>query len=113
MRAGDLRHRVTFQSRSMSADSFGAQSESWSDVATVFADISPLSGRELLAAQQVQSEISHTVTIRYQTQFAGPKAVAAMRIKYGERIFNIHSSIDPDERHKSLQLSCAEGLNNG
>jgi SPP1 family predicted phage head-tail adaptor len=113
MRAGDLRHRVTFQSRSMAADTYGGQSPVWTDVASVWADISPLSGRELLAAQQINVEISHTIAIRFQQQFAGPKAVAAMRILYDNRIFNIHSSIDPDERRKSIQISASEGLNNG
>lgn len=113
MRAGDLRHRVTFQKRGSSTDTFGAQSTTWADVATVWADISPLSGRELLAAQALNVEISHKVTIRYQQQFAGPKAVAAMRILYGDRIFNIHASLDVDERHKTVELSCAEGLTNG
>lgn len=113
MRAGDLRHRVTFQVRSAIQDSFGGQSESWSDVATVWADVLPLSGRELMSAQAVNVELSHKVTIRYQAQFAGPKAVAAMRIAYGDRIFNIHSALDVDERHKEIDLTCAEGLSNG
>jgi SPP1 family predicted phage head-tail adaptor len=113
MRAGDLRRRVTFQSRSMAADTYGAQSPVWTDVASVWAEVSPLSGRELMAAQSINVEISHMVTIRFQQQFAGPKAVAAMRIVYGDRIFNIHSSIDPDERRKSIQLTCSEGLNDG
>jgi SPP1 family predicted phage head-tail adaptor len=113
MRAGDLRHRVTFQARSIATDTFGAQSTIWSDVATVWAEVSPLSGRELLAAQQINVEISHLITIRYQHQFAGPKAVAAMRITYSDRIFNIHSSIDPEERRKALVLTASEGLNNG
>lgn len=113
MRAGDLRHRVTFQSRSMAADTYGAQSPVWTDVATVWSDISPLFGRELQAAQQINVEISHSITIRFQQQFAGPKAVAAMRIVYGDRIFNIHASIDPDERRKSLVLTASEGLNAG
>lgn len=113
MRAGDLRHRVTFQSRSIASDAFGAQSTLWSNVATVSADVSPLTGRELQAAQATNVEISHLVTIRYQALFAGPKTVAAMRIMYGDRIFNIHSSLDQDERHKSIQLTCSEGLNDG
>lgn len=113
MRAGDLRHRVTFQSRSVATDSFGAQSTIWTDVTTVWADIAPLSGRELLAAQQINVEISHSITIRFQQQFSGPKAVAAMRIIYCDRIFNIHASIDPDERRRSIVLTCSEGLNNG
>lgn len=113
MRAGDLRRRVTLQSRSTIKDSFGAQSTAWSDVATVWAEVSPLSGRELMAAQSINVEISHLVTIRFQQQFAGPKAVAAMRILYGDRIFNIHASLDTDERHRSIQLTCSEGLSDG
>lgn len=113
MRASDLRHRVTFQSRSVTTDSFGAQSQAWADVATVWADVSPLSGRELMAAQAINVEVSHSITIRWQAQFAGPKVAAAMRIVYGNRIFNIHSAIDPDERRKTIQISASEGLNNG
>lgn len=113
MRAGDLRHRVTFQSRSLAADEFGARPLVWLDVATVWADVMPLSGRQLQAAQALNVEISHQILIRYQPQFAGPRAVAAMRIRYGDRIFSIHSSIDPDERHKSIQIMASEGLNDG
>jgi SPP1 family predicted phage head-tail adaptor len=113
MRAGELRHRIAFQKRNASLDAFGGQLSTWSTIATVWADIRPMSGRELLAAQAINIDISHTVEIRYQLQFAGPKAVAAMRILYGDRIFNIHSSIDPDERHKTLELGCSEGLTNG
>jgi SPP1 family predicted phage head-tail adaptor len=113
MRAGDLRHRVRIQKRSVVTDTFGAQSHVWTDVATVWADISPMSGRELLAAQAINVDISHVVTIRYQPQFASPKAVAAMRILYGERIFNISAPRDVDERHRQIELQCAEGLNDG
>jgi SPP1 family predicted phage head-tail adaptor len=113
VRAGELRHRVTFQARSTITDTFGAQSTVWADVATVWADIATLSGRELFAAQSVNAEITHAVTIRYQPQFSGPKAVAAMRISYCGRLFNIHASLDKDERRKELTLSVSEGLNNG
>jgi SPP1 family predicted phage head-tail adaptor len=113
MRAGVLRHRITIQSRSSGRDALGGQVPTWSDVATVWADVQPLSGRELLAAQANKSELTHTVTIRYQSQFSDPKVMAAMRILYAARIFNIHASIDPDERHIALELACGEGLNDG
>ena len=113
MRSGDLRHRVTIQSRSTSQDSFGQELTTWSDVATVWAAVVPLTGRELLAAAAINAELTHTVTIRYQAQFANPIAMAKMRIQYGTRLFNIQSSIDQNERHILIDLGCAEGLNNG
>lgn len=116
MRAGNLNRRVAFQARGAGKDALGQQlvGAGWIDVATaVPAAIKPLSGRARMVAQANQSELTHTVTIRYQAQFADPKVMAAMRILYGARIFNIHAAIDPDERHRSLELSCSEGLNDG
>ncbi|MFU9078112.1 head-tail adaptor protein, partial [Proteus sp. LHD240705] len=37
----------------------------------------------------------------------------SMRIVWGKRLFNIISIIDPDERHRELQLMCKEGVNDG
>lgn len=113
MRAGDLRHRITFQSRSATRDALGGQSLTWNDVASVWADVAPLSGRELLSAQANKSDVSSMITIRWQAQFADPAAIATWRIVYGARIFNIHASIDVDERHKTIELSCGSGLNDG
>ena len=113
MRAGNLRRRVAIQSRASGQDALGQPSTAWGTVATVWGDVEPLSGRELIKAQANLSEVTHLVTIRYQPQFADPLAMAKNRILYGARIFNIHASIDPGERHESLQLSCSEGLNDG
>lgn len=113
MRAGDLRRRVTIQQRSAPADALGQPVQAWEDVATVWADVAPLSGRELVSARAVNAELTHTVTIRYQGLFGNPLAMAKMRVLYGARVFNIQGSVDPDERHKSLELSCSEGLIDG
>lgn len=113
MRAGDLRRRITLQEKSPVRDALGQPSTQWKDVATVSAAIAALSGRELLAAQAIHSEVTHTATIRYQAQFSSPTRMAAMRFLYNGRIFNIHASIDPDERHKMLEFPCSEGANDG
>lgn len=113
MRAGDLRRRVTIQQRNTSTDELGQPTTDWADVATVWADVSPLSGRELLAAQAARAQINGTVTIRFQQQFSDPVAMAARRILYGSRIFNITSSRDIDELHQYIELSYAEGANDG
>jgi SPP1 family predicted phage head-tail adaptor len=113
MRAGSLRKRVTVQQRSTSVDSFGGQAQTWIDICTVWAEIRTLNGRELMAASAMQSEVSHEITVRYRSELTNPKAVAAMRILFKGRIFNIHSSVNVDERNEIITLQVSEGVNNG
>lgn len=104
---GKLRHRVTLQELVKTDDGYGGIVETWQDVATVWAAIEPLRGNERYTAQQVQSELSHKVTIRYR---AGIKP--QMRILYGNRVFDIEAVIDVDERHRWLELLCSEVVAN-
>lgn len=113
MRAGDLRHRVTFQAKTATEDSFGEQLPTWIDQFTVSAAIEPLSGRELFAAQSVQSEVTHQITVRYRSEFASPRAIAAMRIAYGNRLFDVHAVMNVDERNRMVIVMASEGLNDG
>lgn len=115
MRAGDLRHRVTFQIRATGVDPRdGSQLTTWVDVlADVPAAISPLSGRELMAAQAMQSAVSHQIDLRYHALLANPKEVARMRIMFGSRIFNIQSAVTIDERRREMRVMAEEGLNDG
>ena len=115
--SGKLRHRITFQSASTTPDTVGGQTQEWTDLATVWGLVEILSGRELLAALAVQSEDTGTITLRYQTRFADPKYMAALRavwVKDGiTRIFNITGSHDDDEMRRYLILNVNEALNNG
>jgi SPP1 family predicted phage head-tail adaptor len=84
--------------------------EVWEDVCTgVKASIEPLQGRELIAAQAVQSETTSKIRIRYRTGIT-----AAMRIVFGARLFNITAPpINPGERNQELILMVSEGINEG
>jgi SPP1 family predicted phage head-tail adaptor len=113
MRSGDLRKRVTFQLRGTSTDTFGQQTTTWTDLLTTWADIQALSARELFAAQAVQSEVTHSITTRYRPEFALPKQVAAMRILYAGRIFNLAGAVNTDERNREIVIQATEGLDNG
>ena len=106
--AGTLRKRITLQQQSPSVDTYGQQVSSWTDVATVWASIEPSVGRELMAAQAVSLEQPTTITIRWQPLFASPKAVAAMRVVYNGRIFNLHSVENEAERNVLLTLVASE-----
>lgn len=118
MRAGDLRRRVTIQTRVTTRDTAGQQSTAWTDYLTgVPANIQPLTGRELLAAQAINTEVSHTIAVRWTAALADPKAVAAMRVRYATpavtRYFNILASMNIDERNKQIDLLAVEGENLG
>jgi SPP1 family predicted phage head-tail adaptor len=113
MRSGDLRKRVTFQMRGTTSDTFGQQTTTWTDLFTAWAEIQALSAREMFAAQAVQSEVTHAITVRYRAELALPKTVAAMRVLYGSRIFNLAGATNPDERNRELVIQATEGLDNG
>lgn len=105
--AGKMRHRITIQQRSGSTqNSFGSPQTTWVTFATVWAEVGPLSGRELIAAQSVQSEISQQVTLRYRAGIT-----TAMRVLFGPRVFNINSVLDENEAHEKITLLCTEGQN--
>jgi SPP1 family predicted phage head-tail adaptor len=103
MDAGQLRHRVVIQSKARTDDGGGGGSVTWSDVATVWANIKPLSGMQRLKAEQVESSVTHTITIRYRSGLDD-----SMRVTYAGRIFMVTSLIDPDERKAWLSLMCEE-----
>lgn len=73
MPAGKLRERVTLQERDSSAtpNEFNEQGEVWSDLLPGLpAEVYAFSGREYVAAQQVQSSASHRIMLRTPTRIA-------------------------------------------
>ena len=63
MRAGTLRHRLTIQERSSTADAYGGQVETWTDLKTVYGAIWPLRGQEYLANKQVETSQGYKIDI--------------------------------------------------
>ena len=109
--AGKLRHRITLQQYTGSADDYGdirrQDDANWRTAAVVWAAVDPISGREFYAAEQAQSELSHKVRIRYRQ---GVKP--GMRLLLGSRRLYIQSVIDWEERHESL-LPMVQEVNGG
>lgn len=79
-----LTERITLQQRSASVDALGQQSTSWSDVATVWAEVLPLSARDFQAAEQTQASSTIRVHIRQRAGVA-----ATMRIQWDGRAWDI------------------------
>ena len=111
--AGMLTRRIKIQRPSTIKDRFGSPFRSWLDVATVWADIQPLSGKEAVIANRISAELSHQIIVRYQSLFDNPQQVAQMRVLYKARIFNIHSALNEDEKRTQIILLASEGLDDG
>lgn len=104
MRAGKLRHLITLQRNEPDRNSIGDPIPHWVDYATVNAEVSPLKGREFFDAQQITSELTTRVRIRW---LDGVKA--EHRILFQDRTLEIASPpINVDEKKHELILMCRE-----
>tara|TARA_R100000655_G_scaffold99311_1_gene143113 strand:+ start:162 stop:482 length:321 start_codon:yes stop_codon:yes gene_type:complete len=103
MRAGALRHRLIIQSVGNTLDDYGDLSNSYSNVATVWGSISPISGGEQEIADEITGVVTHRVKIRYKSG-----VTCQDRISYNSRTFQIESVRNWDERNIFLELLCKE-----
>lgn len=107
--AGQLRHRVTLQEKQDSRGDYGEVITDWADVADVWAQVAPQSGKEYIASQAVQSEVTTRITIRYRDDVD-----ASMRVAYRGKLYNIHAVLpDAGSGLDHLSLMCSEGVNDG
>jgi len=113
--AGRLRHRITIQRPKITQDpATGQTTTRWLDVASdVPAAIEPLSVREFIASQQMQSEISTRIVIRYREGLT-----AQMRILHVKRgvtqVYNPQGWLaDPESGVEYLTAPCSLGVNSG
>lgn len=100
---GELRQRVVFQSAIKTDDGYGGKQIVWQDAFSAWALIEPLSAHEKFSAMSVQSGVTHRVYIRYRTDVS-----PEMRIKDGDRIFEIEGILDIGEQKRFLELLCSE-----
>lgn len=107
MRAGRIRERVIFQRRAPGKNDFGEENGEWQDIATVWAGVEPIKGRELFAAQQTMSEVTTQIVCRYSSFLAG--ITAKDRILHGTTVYDIKAPpINVSSRRRELQFMCAQ-----
>lgn len=110
MQAGKLKHRVTIQQVTETTKPSGERSQSWGTLATVWASIVPLSGRELWNASQAQPDVTHTVTMRSGGDVTRDTITPKHRILHGSRVLNVLSIRDENEDGFTLVLNCMEKI---
>ncbi|MDZ7370255.1 MAG: phage head closure protein [candidate division KSB1 bacterium] len=103
MNPGLFRHRITIQQKTKVQNEYGEEMADWVDVAIVWANVNPISGREFFAAEAVSSEVTHKIHMRYRSGITPD-----MRIKFKERYFQIVAVMNLQEKNVELQLLCKE-----
>ena len=101
---GKMRYQVKLQSPANTTDAGGGRSQTFTTLATIWANIVPKSGTERYKHDQIQDQTTHDVFIRYRSDI-DPK----YRILYGTRVFSIKSILNVEERDRFYLLSCTEG----
>lgn len=106
MTSSRLNKRVTIQQRTAGKDASGAQVQTWVDVATVWAAVWPMTGRQYIAANAETNTVITKIRIRKRAGI-----VAAMRVKHGATFYDIEAVLDPDGAWTDLM--CKAGASNG
>jgi SPP1 family predicted phage head-tail adaptor len=101
--AGRLRHRVTLEEPGTSVGLDGGLLNTWTPVATVFAEVLDLRGREFIAAREAHAELSVKVRIRYR-----PNVRPTMRVRFGARVLDVVHVVDVGGIFRLLELMCSE-----
>jgi SPP1 family predicted phage head-tail adaptor len=89
MKIGQMRHRITFEKMVKVDDGYLGSTVTWHPVCVVWASVEALSGREYFYAGQIKAEVTHRVTIRYNSKIS-----TEMRINHGGKILMIESIIE-------------------
>lgn len=103
-----MRHRVAIQQRDATKDAFGQPAQTWTTLFTTWAMIEDISGKELIAAMAINSEVSTHIFIRWRAGIT-----TANRVLYQGTPYNIQAVVDPTGRKRELHLVCSRNVNQG
>jgi SPP1 family predicted phage head-tail adaptor len=103
MDIGRLNQRVELQSATTTCDAMGQPVQTWATVATVWAEVSPLTGREFDAASAANSEVELKVIIRYYSGLT-----SHWRLLHGTKVYQILTILNLSSGKKDLKLMCKE-----
>lgn len=82
--AGKMDRQIIIEEKSVTRDDFGAETVIWQDVATVWAEVLPISGREVFNAGKIFAEATTLFRIRWRSGLTED-----MRISYGGQYYGV------------------------
>lgn len=107
MQTGKLRNQVTIERKDGARDADGGERVTWVDVVTVWASIEPVSAREFLGSNQLQSEITGKITMRHPVDVRADDRITCAGVAYGV------VAVLPDQRKRAVVAMVTSGVTDG
>lgn len=111
MSAGKLRTRAQLQDPVEVTGDEGEIDRTWLTVGSRWIDVEPLSGREYWMAQQVNSQVTHKVRMRYERGVTNKQRFLLSQYENGA-VLNI-AAVLPSQKKDWMDLLCVEPKGNG
>jgi SPP1 family predicted phage head-tail adaptor len=106
VKAGPLMYLVTIQRPEVDTDVSGeAVVTAWTDVATVWAAIEALSGREWLTSAEFRPNVTTRIRVRWRDGLD-----ASMRVLHRERVYGIDAVLPQYQGMSEIHLMCTDGV---
>ena len=104
-----LKHRITIQKPALSGDGMGGGTQTWTDIATVWGNVTTTTPSNTLNVEEWTSDQFrmtryYIVILRYRGGIT-----TDMRLMHRGRILEILSVVDINERNWACKLYCREG----
>ena len=110
MKAGQMRHRITIQNFTTIELPSGEEKEVWFDVATVWAEVKAISGRELVASGAEKAEATIRVWMRYRTDVTAASRLLCLNGPFKGAVLEITGPPIPDPKGTRLEILCKSGV---
>lgn len=110
MQSGKLKHRITIQKPINTQDPVtGKLIQTWENVKTIFAEVTDLSTRDVIAAKAANSTIQARAKVRYST--TAKQINSTMRVLFDGYYYRIDGNPlrDPDSRREYLTINLSTG----
>jgi len=106
--SGRLRHRIVIEAPVAEPDrnTLGEPKPSWSVFCRVWAEVQMGAGREFIAAQRVEPELTHVIILRWREGIT-----AEMRVCWAGSFLQISGPPTIDEQGWWMQLRCIDSPN--
>ena len=100
---GLLRTELALEAVTAAPDGLGGYSESWTEIARLFARIEPVAAESRFGADQTLEAVTHRITLRHREGVS-----SGMRFTRQARVFDILTVHDPDESSRYLVCRARE-----
>lgn len=102
MRLPHLRRRLVLEAPERLPDGSGGFSETWLSIGEVWAEVTPLSGREVASGGGVLSRSAQRIVLRAAPEGSSMRPRPDQRLREGARIFTILAVTERDQNGRFL-----------